>query len=266
MFFLRGLANRLRRAARLPYYQILQVVAGALPSNCGVILLYHSVTKSSNSLSVTPANFEAQMNFLSAHFEVLPLAEMTYRCSQGKFSTRPLAAITFDDGFQDNLTEAAPILARFKLPVTFFIASGLVGGYSPAEWGEPLPMLSWTEIEELKRQGHSIGGHTVTHPLLPQLSLSRARAEILDNKIDLENRLGCSVEFFAYPVGRYNPLTVELVQSSAFRGAVTTLRRPVNVQSNVFELPRIGIGKYIQFPHYRAFLSRAAYCDWPFWL
>jgi peptidoglycan/xylan/chitin deacetylase (PgdA/CDA1 family) len=71
--------------------------------------------------------FERLIRFLSRAFTLLPLAEAADRLASG---TLPAAAacITFDDGYADNLTLAAPILARFNAPATIFIATGFLDG------------------------------------------------------------------------------------------------------------------------------------------
>lgn len=71
--------------------------------------------------------FDQLMQFISANFSVLPLSEAAERLQQGSLPCRA-CCITFDDGYADNLTIALPILEKYRLPATVFIAAGYLDG------------------------------------------------------------------------------------------------------------------------------------------
>lgn len=87
-----------------------------------IILLYHRVTtldRDPQLLCVSPANFESQIQWISDRYRVAPLAEIGRALAEG----RPLenvVSITFDDGYADNLHQAAPILRQYDCPATVF--------------------------------------------------------------------------------------------------------------------------------------------------
>lgn len=93
------------------------------------VLIYHRVLPAPDPLTgeVDAAAFDVQMRALRACFNVLPLAEAVERLRDGTLPARA-AAITFDDGYADNLEVALPILRRHALPATFFIATGYLDG------------------------------------------------------------------------------------------------------------------------------------------
>ena len=103
------------------------------------------------------------------------------------------AVVTLDDGFQDNYEHALPILSRLKVPATVFLTVGYIGT-------DRLPTLTrtdfmprpldWREVKEMQAQGIEFGSHTITHPMLSQVSLDVARREIGESKRMLEDRLG----------------------------------------------------------------------------
>jgi peptidoglycan/xylan/chitin deacetylase (PgdA/CDA1 family) len=105
----------------------------AAPAGSGArlsVLIFHRVLPAPDPLrpgEPTAAAFEARVRWLNAHFNVLPLAEAAARLAEGTLPERPLA-ITFDDGYADNCTLAMPILRRWCLPATFFVASGYLDG------------------------------------------------------------------------------------------------------------------------------------------
>lgn len=93
------------------------------------ILMYHGVVWRPLALNdwcfVQEADFAAQMEYVARWFDVVPLAELG---RQSFASRRPLAAITFDDGYMNNYETAWPILKRLWLPATIFLNTALVGG------------------------------------------------------------------------------------------------------------------------------------------
>lgn len=94
------------------------------------ILILHRVLPSADPLFPDlpdAAEFERRMRWVSSWFEVLPLPEAVARLRRGGLPARAMA-ITFDDGYADNATVAAPILKRLGLTATFFVTTGVLGG------------------------------------------------------------------------------------------------------------------------------------------
>ena len=83
-----------------------------------------------------------------------------------------------------------------------------------------------------------IGGHTVTHPLLPEQELAVQREEISGGKIALEQMIGRPVHDFSYPYGFYANPTIELVRQAGYSGACTCIERATRCESDPFQLPR----------------------------
>ena len=107
-------------------------------SRRGVILLYHRVgtpRRDPQELAVSPANFTAQLEVMSSAGTPLPLAEFERRRRDGTLPSRAIA-ITFDDGYVDNLTEALPLLKRAAAPATVFVATGALGKPYGFWWDE----------------------------------------------------------------------------------------------------------------------------------
>jgi peptidoglycan/xylan/chitin deacetylase (PgdA/CDA1 family) len=97
------------------------------------ILCYHRVLPEDHKrryfnpdLVVTPEAFRAHCRLLRERFEVLPLSEAMNVRECRPATGRPLAAITFDDGYRDNYEHAAPILTHLGMRATFFVIAGLV--------------------------------------------------------------------------------------------------------------------------------------------
>jgi peptidoglycan/xylan/chitin deacetylase (PgdA/CDA1 family) len=96
--------------------------------HCYHILAYHRVNDERNELfPATPVKvFERQMELLAKHFHVFPLLELVERAASGDVPPKAVA-ITFDDGYKDNYDVAFPVLRRWGLPATIFLATGVIG-------------------------------------------------------------------------------------------------------------------------------------------
>lgn len=94
------------------------------------ILIYHRTLAEPDPIlhdEIDAVVFAQQMALLAAEFNVLPLGEACARLARGTLPARA-ACITFDDGYADNERIALPILKRFRLPATFFVATGFSDG------------------------------------------------------------------------------------------------------------------------------------------
>jgi peptidoglycan/xylan/chitin deacetylase (PgdA/CDA1 family) len=103
--------------------------AGYATRNPGFqILTFHRVNDDADPFfpSVPTAVFEQQMAYIAQTYLVLPVDVLIERMRRGRVPRNALA-ITFDDGYRDNLTHAAPVLARYGLPATIFLATGFIG-------------------------------------------------------------------------------------------------------------------------------------------
>ena len=201
------------------------------------ILTYHSVGTRDHEMNVTPAAFAEQMRWLHEHATVVSLEDAA--------AGAPGIAVTLDDGYRDNLTEAAPILERYSIPATVFVVPGRVGGFLDHDrQTEDARLMTWEEIFELRERGVAIGGHTLNHARLSSLTEAEQIAEISACTELLREKLGESPKAFAYPFGSaldYDVHSVEAVQRSGYAIAVSNRYGPVNAQQSRWEIRRIWI-------------------------
>jgi peptidoglycan/xylan/chitin deacetylase (PgdA/CDA1 family) len=89
------------------------------------ILVFHRVNDDRDPFmpSLPTAVFAARMAHIARHYRILTVEEVATRLQEGRVPRNALA-ITFDDGYRDNLTHAAPILKRLGLPATVFLVTG----------------------------------------------------------------------------------------------------------------------------------------------
>lgn len=132
---IRGIA-RLQRAAR----RLRSIVA---PGN--LVLMYHSVAEVDSdpwALSVTPQHFAEQLEVVRKYAYPIRLQQLTQELKTRKHSSRSVV-ITFDDGYANNLYNAKPLLERYEIPATVFVAS---------EYLESEREFWWDELERLLLQ------------------------------------------------------------------------------------------------------------------
>ena len=188
------------------------------------ILGYHRVAAApADALSVSPARFREQMRAV-AESGAQPIRldhalEVLREPVTGRY-----VCVTFDDGYRDNLVEAAPVLAEFGIPATIYLPSRIIDGDVPFHWyDDPPPALSWEEVGELLAGGLvDVQSHTRTHPLLPQVDDERSYEEIAGSKREIEAHVPYELTSFCYPAGLYGPREVEYVREAGYAAAVTT--------------------------------------------
>ena len=106
-------------------------------------------------------------------------------------------------------------------------------------------ILSWDEVREMSNNGIAFGAHTVTHTILTKLPLDKARREIIESKLHVEERLDQAVTAFCYPNGKstdFNNDIKEIVKESGFTCAVTFVPTPATPGADLYELGRISLG------------------------
>ncbi len=289
-----------------------------------IILLYHGVSSQKGSgifnyrkKFISPSAFEQHLIYLKKNFDVVSLTELVETVATKKPFSRSLVAITFDDGYKNNFTEAYPILKKENVPATFFITTNFI------EKNIPLPVdqieyaintteqknitleqkggkehftldtiknrleadktirskikrlppqqvdmiidelirktgknladnligsgyepMSWPDIQEMETNGMTFAAHTVSHPVLSNLSEEEARKEIQNSTATVKRNTKNPLRIFAYPNGGSNdftPTTYRILKENTYEAALTTIPGTAEHTKNLFCLPRYTI-------------------------
>ncbi len=216
-----------------------------------VVLMYHSISHNGEFFSVTPMAFEQQMHYLrQMHFTVLSFDEFFARLQARKDLSRAVV-LTFDDGYEDNFTTAFPILQRYGLPATIFVNTSLIGNVATRKSGLRMPILSWDMMLQMVRGGLiTFGSHCHTHEKLTTLSHDRVEFVVRTSQHILEERLGVSPRFFAYPYGVYDDVVLSIVKRY-FDGAVCVRPGRVTLKTSFLRIPRNAIDSAVTPVHFQ---------------
>ncbi len=243
-----------------------------------VVLLYHRVGGGTRSdVDVGAQVFEEQMRYLRRHCLVVSLDEVAefYTRRTVQQACRDVVAITFDDGYRDTYEVAYPVLRRYRLPATIYVAAMYVETQRPFDFGRfrevalerrPLP-LTWDQAGEMVRSGLiAIGSHTHTHADLSWATEEETAHELDECDRMIERRLGVTPRHFAYPWGFWSPVAEPMVAARYATVAMGGPGRNPYSALNPFRLWRYPVLRTDGFWLFRARMHLLTACTadgWP---
>jgi peptidoglycan/xylan/chitin deacetylase (PgdA/CDA1 family) len=205
---------------------------------CPVILMWHDIQP--HEVSV----FSAQLEWLSKNRAIVTAEEIVASHHRGS------VALSFDDGYASVYEVVLPLLEKFEIPATVFVASGFVG--QPGH-------VSRQQLDVLAASPYvTVGAHTRTHARLGTLSATDQSSEVTGGKEDLEQMLGQPVSLFAYPFGKRSDVgsAGETISRDArFLAAFSTERGCLSDTCDRFWVPRVGVSGSFLVPQIEGFLN-----------
>ena len=223
------------------------------------ILMYHNVAEVPEALHpdgrclyVTPAAFASQMGLLKrAGYRGVSMSQaMPYL--RGEKRGR-VAAITFDDGYLDNLENAMPVLRRLGFSATCYIVNGCIARHNlwdAGNLGVQKPMMNVEQLHAWRAGGMEIGAHTRTHPHLTACSDAELQDEIVGGKAELENLFGVPVPQFCYPFGDADARVARVARDAGYEASPTVRRGRAQRGMDLFMLPRVAIDHADSVAHF----------------
>ncbi len=179
-----------------------------------------------------PRRFARQMAWLKkAGFVFYTASELIEHFQQNGVFPENGIALTFDDGWKDNHTNAFPILRDLGIKATIFIIPSVTGETSTkaAAKGEgPRAHLSREEILEMSRHGIEFGSHSMNHRILPELSREELRLEVEEAKKQIEELTQKPCPTFAYPAGYFSDDAKQIISEAGHTAAFTTTYGPAD--------------------------------------
>jgi len=211
-------------------------------------------------------SFRRQLAYFAAEFEPVSLTQAVERLRERRSTGRELV-VTFDDGFRNQLTNAALPLREAGFNACFFLITDLVSATDGdaaricrerLHLPRPVEPLTWDDAAALVEQEHEVGSHTVTHPDLATLAAAELDRELRTSKELIEQRLGRQVAHFSAPYGdatRFTPAVSEAARAAGYASCATALRGP-NEASDVYALHRDHVAAGWPVGDLRYFLAR----------
>jgi peptidoglycan/xylan/chitin deacetylase (PgdA/CDA1 family) len=220
------------------------------------VLMYHKVNDvDGNPVSVPVSLFDEQMHQLrELGYTPVSLDAVVAHYRDRAALPAQAVLITFDDGYLDNLENAAPILGRHGYPAVLFAPIGFLGGRRPLPHDEHLAArgilnrtLGWGDLAELERLGIRVESHGIGHKPLADLGIDEAAREITLSKLRLENALQRPVCAFAYVKGseaHYRPVHLSLLRQAGYEVAFTSISGGNGLHTDPLQLHRYNVEPY----------------------
>ncbi|BAZ41639.1 hypothetical protein NIES4101_76060 [Calothrix sp. NIES-4101] len=195
------------------------------------ILMYHGIKTDLQSVpqgreigadiyDVTLNNFVSQMNWLAQHqYHAIAIEEID------KLSYQKQVILTFDDGEMNNFIHALPVLQQLKFQAYFFVIVDRIGkpGY-----------MGWDELNQMQEASMIIGSHSMTHPILTDLTDVQVEDELYNSLKILVNHLGDGVNTLSIPRGFCNDKVMQIAYASGYRHVFIS-ERPENLESDCWD-------------------------------
>jgi peptidoglycan/xylan/chitin deacetylase (PgdA/CDA1 family) len=255
-------ADELKQALKNGVYRGLGEAATGIGAVNGLhertlcVLMYHKVNDvDGNTVTVPTSAFDEQMAQLAElGYAVVSLDDVIAHYLDRTPLPPRAVLITFDDGYLDNLENAAPILCRHGFPAVLFAPIGYLGAKRPLPHDEHLAArgmlnrtLDWSELADLERAGIRVESHGIGHRPLADLEVDEAAREITVSKLRLEDALGRPVRAFAYVKGseaHYRPVHLSLLRQAGYDVAFTSISGGNGWHTDPLQLHRYNVEPY----------------------
>ena len=222
------------------------------------VICYHDIPERDLPL------FEKQIVFFKKEYTIINAGQLKNFFLGKGFLPNANIFITFDDGSTDQY-KAAEVLDQHKIQGCFFVNTGdRDKRFINARPGTKLSPMTWDQIKDLYRRGHTIGSHTATHPNLSRLQPYEIGQEMQESKKALETLIGDKVEFFAFPYGTLRELGQDalLIAKKYYDFNFLFVSGKCHFESaNRFLITRTGVGSRDSLYSLRAVMTGLK--DWP---
>jgi peptidoglycan/xylan/chitin deacetylase (PgdA/CDA1 family) len=204
---------------------------------CPRILGYHAIAQVAddpNRICVSLRRFDAQMRYLKRR-GLRGVSVRKLLQAEGTERARELVGLTFDDGYENFLCAAVPILEKYGFSATVFAVGGMLGAENAWDEQPRMKLLGVKGIREAAQRGMEVGSHGMRHIKLSGLPMPRLEEEVAESRRVLSEILDEAVEGFCYPYGSLDDVATQAARQAGYSYACACWTR---AESSIYDLPR----------------------------
>jgi peptidoglycan/xylan/chitin deacetylase (PgdA/CDA1 family) len=221
--------------------------------------MYHSVTdnESSDPYSVSARFFFEQISLLiDQGYQFVSLSALAQLKKDNLFAReQKQVVLTFDDGYQDFLINALPILLRYRLPATVFLVTGMLGQATTwSRYNKEIPLMTEQEVYQVKKHGIGLGSHTVSHVDLTSIADDELWWQLVKSRTTLSD-FGETFYSFSYPWGKYTEREVTALKSAGYECAVTVGEPVYFFRPDLFQLGRLVMQRNLDLESFQCMIK-----------
>ena len=221
------------------------------------ILMYHGICRFADDpygVCTSPERFQSHMRYLKLRkLRGVSVRELLRAVDSG--TAKGLVGLTFDDGFEDFLQAALPVLESFGFSATVFVLGSMPRENNWDRYQEPKPqikLLGAEGIREVAARGMEVGSHGMSHLRLSGMEPGLLEEEVSGSRRVLGEVLGEAVGGFCYPYGSVDSAAIRAVRRARYAYACAIAER---VERNAYDLPRIPVATRDHLPRLAAKLA-----------
>ena len=201
-----------------------------ISSACVALVYHHFDTTTPASTSIAPTLFEKHLTYLSNNnFSVLSVSELLALLDSTESLPDKCVILTTDDAYVSIYTNAYPLLKKYNMPMSVFVATDVIDKKYSA-------YMSYDQMRNMK-DIITFYNHSKDHSYLHALQTPAIMANINHAQQRLENELGTAQKILAYPYGEYSIEVMQTIKDMGYT-AFGQHSGVINKKSNIYALPR----------------------------
>lgn len=225
------------------------------------ILMYHIVADYSDpkvpaySVSIPVQQFKDEMAYLSDnHFVTLTMPDYRAYKELGLRLPQKAVIISFDDAQHSVYDTVYPLLLQYGFKAQLYVVTDYAENKNNQYQHS---YMSWDALKDVVRTNtFAIGSHSVSHVALATLKPDQIHTEIFDSKRILEEKLGITVEDFAYPKGSYTADIVRELKNAGYKSAVTVEFGMADPKTqDMLMLHRFDINRHVTLDQFKIYVN-----------
>lgn len=203
---------------------------------CVVLVYHHFDTTTPKSTSIDPALFEQHLQYIkNNNFTVLRVKDLVKKLKNKEQLPNKCVVLTTDDAYTSIATNAYPLLKKYNMPMSVFVATEVIDKKYSA-------FMTYAQMQSISDY-IDFYNHSYSHEYLHILDENAIQKDIKKAQNTLKNQLNTKEKIFAYPYGEFDTKTYKLIQQMRY-SAFGQHSGAINLDSDIYNLPRFPMTDY----------------------